>query len=258
MARWGAFEFGQFGLTDWTLAGDGAAGAGTWQAVDSSRYLKGAASDLSDRSHPQIEWRMAPSQHAGALSPQLLFRTASPSLANSFLSLIPVHLTGLLTDFDVVARMFTPDARHPAMEHIYQGWVIARCDSLTTAFYLAAVYRNQGDRCDVASIWHVHDGSRRKIIAGQLGDKIDWTKPWHCRFNAAGHILKAKWWSCDVLEPGQWDLRAEDSGSMQPGMIGFASTVHGGIKENLWGIDWYAWSPDPDDPVPLYPDENLA
>jgi hypothetical protein len=35
--------------------------------------------------------------------------------------------------------------------------------------------------------------------------------------------------------------------------MGFASTVHGGIVDNVWGIDWYAWSFDPHVPAPLYP-----
>jgi hypothetical protein len=256
LAKWGAFEFGRFDLTDWTPTCD-ETGATTWHVIKSSSYLMRPKGDISDKLYSRIEWRMAPSLDAGALSPQLLFRNASASLANSFLSLIPAELTGLLTNFDIVGRMFTPDACNPLMRHIYQGWMIARCDSPPTDFYMAALYRNQEDKSDVASIWHVNDGSRRKIIAIQLGNKINWSKPWHCRFNVSGRVLKAKWWSCEAIEPEQWDLHAEDSALMRPGKVGFSSTVHGGIKDNLWGIDWYAWSTDPDDPAPLYPDEDV-
>jgi hypothetical protein len=259
LAKWGAFEFSQFGLTDWKPASDGVVGAGAWQIVGSKGFFTRPGTDLGDRAQSQIEWRFAPSQHAGAMTPQLLYRNGSASLSNSFLSVLPVALTGMLADLDIVARMFTPDACDPKMLHIYQGWVIARCDLPSSDFYMAALYRNQDDSSDVASIWRVRDNSGSiKMAARQLGNRIDWSKPWHCRFNASGCVLKARWWSCDAIEPENWDLRAEDDDPKPSGMIGFASTVHGGIKDNLWGLDWYAWSPDPDHPAPLYPDESMA
>ena len=37
------------------------------------------------------------------------------------------------------------------------------------------------------------------------------------------------------------------------GMLGFAATVHGAIANNIWGLDWYAWSSDPDVSALIYP-----
>jgi hypothetical protein len=68
-----------------------------------------------------------------------------------------------------------------------------------------------------------------------------------------GNNLRAKWWTYDVIEPKEWDLSGSDDVFAHAGMMGFAATVHGGIADNIWGLDWYAWSSDPDAPAPLYP-----
>jgi hypothetical protein len=255
LASWRSFEFHQVGLTDWEPAIDGVANAGAWQIFGSKALSGGSANNIGDGSRSQIQWRLAPSQHVSAMTPQLLYRNASASLCNSFLSVMTAEQAGGLDDVDIVARMFTPDACHPKMLHIYQGWVIARCDLRSPQFCMAAIYRNRDDSADVVSLWRVYDKIKRtKLAALELGNRIDWSKPWHCRFSARGCVLKAKWWSCDAIEPEIWDLSAEDNNPTRSGTIGFASTVHGGIEGNVWGIDWYAWSADPDCPAPLYPD----
>lgn len=254
MGNWRSFELSQAGLTDWKAASDGALNAGTWQIFESNTASGVPAHNVSDGPRSQIEWRLAPSQHSGAMTPQLLYRNASAALCNSFLSVMPAELAGRCADVDIVARIFTPDARHPKMLHTYQGWVIARF-GLRSEFCMAALYRNRDDSADVASIWRLSENSRpNKLAALELGNRIDWSKPWHCRFNASGRVLQAKWWCYDAIEPENWDLRGEDSNLIRAGTMGFASTVHGGIKDNIWGLDWYAWSPDSDCPAPLYPD----
>jgi len=253
------FEFSQFGITDWTPLDNGQVNNGSLNLlgpikvdIRKNKYRI----EFSAVNDAGIEWRFAPSQHIGALTPQLLYRSRNKTLANSFLSILPREMTGMLTDVDVVARMFTPDAGHTAMDHIYQGWVVACFTNQPSLdFYLTAIYRSHGIPSDVVSIWHVIGNSRIELVARQLGDRIDWRKPWHCRFNLAGSSLKAKWWSCDAIEPDGWDLQATDDLLPRSGLIGFASTVNGGIDDNNWGLDWYAWSIVATAPAPIYPPE---
>ena len=252
----GIFDLGQFEFRDWEPAKDASANNGPLcninaPHIDPSKIVIGVESS----SDSGIEWRFGPSQHIGAMSPQLLYRTTTAALSNSFLTVIPRSQTSLLRDVDLVARMFTPNARHKSMLHIYQGWVIARLASLRQHdYYMAAIYRNDTDTSDVGSIWRVSCGSRIfKIAATFLGNRIEWTKPWHCRLNLNGNALKAKWWSYDVIEPQPWDLSGSDNFFAQAGMLGFAATVHGAIANNIWGLDWYAWSSDPDVSAPIYP-----
>ncbi len=256
------FEFGQFGITDWKSPDNGLVSDGALQIVGPCKIDISKGKNVieigADRG-AGIEWRFAPAQHIGALTPQLLYRGRNRALSNSFLSVLPRDLTGMIADADIVARMFTPDARHPKMGHVYQGWVVARLtDRGPPSFYLAAIYRNRENSSDIVSIWRVVGNSRVEFAATRLGNRIDWSKPWHCRFNIMGRTLKAKWWSCDAIEPDNWDLQATDDADdalVRPGMIGFASTVHGEIIDNIWGLDWYAWSSDASTPAPIYPVE---
>jgi|GEM_PF-6699397 hypothetical protein len=255
-----AFDLHRFGLTDWQSIFD-------VPGIDQFLKLTDAASaqyfepskNLSKREPDPLEWRLAPAHHVGAMTPQLLYRKLQGGISNSFVSLLPAELTGYLGDVDIVARMFAPDARHPQMRHSYQGWVVARADSLALpTCYAAAIYREREDRSDVVSIWHIGETARIELGVVWLGQRLDWSKPWHCRFNIAGRELKAKWWNYDVIEPKHWDLTGIDETRRAPGVIGFASTVHGEIENNIWGLDWYAWSLDPAMPAPLYPVETVG
>jgi hypothetical protein len=251
-----ALDLSKFGLTGWQPASLASANNGPLQNIDAlkidqSRIVIG----VKDASESGIEWRFGPPLHIGAMSPQLLYQATAALLSNSFLTVMPPGVAAVLRDADIVARMFTPNARDRHMLHVYQGWVTARLRSFHQLDgYMAAIYRDRRDGSDVGSIWRVTGGSRTdKIAAAFLGDKIDWTKPWHCRFNLKGHALKAKWWTYDVIEPESWDLVGADSTHSHAGMMGFAATVHGGVAKNVWGLDWYAWSADPDVSAPLYP-----
>ena len=248
-----AFDLGQLGFTD-------------WKPVQNARLINAADFEAGTTAEPiraagdcTIEWRLAPSQHIGAASPQLLYRNTAPLLCNSFMTAMPARAASIVHNGDVVARVFTPQACHPKMLHVYQGWVIARLDSGTDLnCYMAAVYRNGENSSDVVSIWRVTGGTRTtKLAASAIGNRIDWSKPWHCRFNFDGQTLKAKWWSYDVIEPVAWDLGGEDDAFLAPGLIGYASTVHGGIAENIWGLDWFSWSNDAAVSAPLYPYEPV-
>ena len=240
----GFLDFQQLGPTDWLRVEDDAPiGRGL-------RIVRSA--DM--KAHP-LEWRIAPAQHPGAVTPQLLYRSPEPRLINSFLSVLSEVAAGRRSDIDLVARMFTPHACHPKLRYVYQGWVIARAEIETRRCYMAAIYCNRENDADVASIWRVERTSRTNVVAGPLDRRIDWAKPWNCRFNLAGGALKGKWWNSDVIEPQTWDLAGADEGLSGPGLIGFASTVHGAIADNVWGMDWYAWSSDPTIAAPLYPIE---
>jgi len=253
-----ALDFSQFGITRWQRAGITSKDQGPFQNIDVPhidpyRLIIGVDRALDNG----LLWRFAPPQHDGAMSPQLLYRTTSDSLLNSVLTIVPSGLTSPFGDVDIAARMFTPHARDKSMLHVYQGWLTARIPSVRQFdFYMAAIYRNNADAADVVSIWKVTGGIRTlKIAAAALGDRINWTKPWNCRFNLSGNFLRAKWWTYDDIEPEAWDLLGTDSGLNASGMIGFAATVHGQIAENVWGLDWYAWSNDPEIPAPLYPND---
>ena len=250
-----ALNLNHLGLTEWTPADQGQVNDGFLHITGPCRFNP---FEVNVDAGSGIEWRSAPSQHIGALSPQLLYRNTRPTLFNSFLSVIPSALTGGLADVDIVARFFTPDACHPKMRYVYQAWVVARLTDLRSLnFYYAAIYRNRDNSSDVVSIWRVAGNSRTEIVSAPLGIKIDWSKPWHCRFNVVDRDLRAKWWNYDAIEPANWDLYSTDDSLIRSGMIGFASTVHGEIDHNIWGLDWYAWSSDPNKPASLYPNENV-
>jgi hypothetical protein len=250
-------DFSGLDLIDWQPVSNSAAISKILRIVEPLAVVESAFSRRLSRPVPQfLEWRLAPAQHEGAITPQLLYRTADGNLFNSFLSVISQGLTGSISDVDIVARMFTPNARHPSMRYTYQGWLIARMDDTDSpGCYMAAVYCNRADDSDVGSIWRYGPSSRNELAASPIGRRIDWDKPWHCRFNIVGGELKAKWWNYDVIEPDRWDLFSIDNIPREPGMIGFASTVHGGLAGNIWGLDWYAWSLDAAVPAPLYPIE---
>jgi hypothetical protein len=249
----GALDFGQSEFTDWRKPIEPPEGNIGASDLGPGKILIG----IGLKSANDVEWRLGPPQHIGAMSPQLLYRPITPSLSNSFLTVLPSRICPPLRDADVVARIYSPHARRMQMLHTYQGWVVARLASADQLNgYMAAIYRNSTDNSDVGSIWRVTSGSRTvKIAAANIGNSVDWTKPWHCRFNLNGNQLKAKWWASDAIEPEEWHLIGEDGAYSHAGLMGFASTTHGAIPDNIWGLDWYAWSPDPDEPAPLYPSE---
>jgi len=259
-AESGVFEFNQFCITDWASPANGLVNDGSLQIVGTCNVgQEENIIEIGAERGAGVEWRFAPAQHIGALTPQLLYRARNKALSNSFLSLLPQELTGMVADADIAVRVFTPDACHPKMGHVYQGWVVARFMDLgPLSFYLAAIYRNRENSSDVVSIWRVVGNSRVEFAATWLGNRIDWTKPWHCRFNIVGRALKAKWWSCDAVEPDNWDLQAADDAPLRAGMIGFASTIHGEIVGNIWGLDWYAWTSVLNTPAPIYPVEIVG
>jgi hypothetical protein len=247
-------DLSRFDLFDWQPVNNSAAISKILNIIEPVN-VPDAVSSPGPALH-RLEWRLAPAQHSGAMTPQLLYRNIDGRLFNSFLSVLSRELTGSISDIDIVARMFTPDACTPNMRHKYQGWLISRMDNIDSpGCYMAAIYCNRTDDADVGSIWRYGRNSRTELAASAIGRRINWSKPWHCRFNIVGGGLKAKWWNYDAIEPDRWDLSVIDDIPRKPGMIGFASTVHGGIAGNIWGLDWYAWSLDAAVPAPLYPME---
>jgi hypothetical protein len=251
----GALDLTQLPLSDWravtyAVASDGPVqGIGVPQ-VDPGKLIVAIDATLDGG----FETSLGSPRHIGAMAPQLLYRAAAPSLSNSLLTVIPAEISASLRDADIVARIYSPHGRDSKMLHTYQGWVVARlAGSRQLDGYMAALYRSADDKFDVASIWRVVGGVRTVKMAARYGDWVEWEKPWHCRFNLNGDKFKAKWWAYDVIEPDDWSLVGEDNAYSHAGLMGFASTVHGAIVDNVWGIDWYAWSADPHVPAPLYP-----
>jgi hypothetical protein len=257
MSTSGALDLTRLRLSDWRAVSHADAGDGPVQGIGVPQvHPEKLVVALDEALDGRIESCLGRPRHLGAMAPQLLYRAVEPSLANSFLTVIPAEISTTLRDADIVARIYSPHAREKRMLHTYQGWVVARLAGYRGLDgYMAALYRNDDDTADIASIWRVVGGARTVKIASGFGKLVDWTKPWHCRFNLNGGKLKAKWWAYDVIEPEEWAVVGEDNAYSRPGLMGFASTVHGAIDDNVWGIDWYAWSADPHVPAPLYPAE---
>ena len=255
MSVFGALDLTELPLSDWRAVSYAVASEGPVQGIgvpqlDPRKLLVAVDPTLDDH----IETSLGRPRHIGAMTPQLLYRATEPSLSNSFLTVIPAKISASLRDADIVARIYSPHGRDSKMLHTYQGWIVARlAGSRQLDGYMAALYRNADDKFDVASIWRVVGGVRTVKMAARYGNWVEWEKPWHCRFNLNGDKFKAKWWAYDVIEPDDWCLVGRDSAYSHAGLMGFASTVHGAIVDNVWGIDWYAWSADPHVPAPLYP-----
>jgi hypothetical protein len=202
--------------------------------------------------------RIAPGNR-GRPAFQITKTTATLSTAAQIL--LPHRLpTGSITDGDLVARFYTPNARDALMLNVYQAWISTRwaltsghAETTSPTFYYTGVFRNTGDASDQIVVGRLNSGVNTIVVSTNIGARLTWTKPYYLRFNLNGTALKSKVWDYDVAEPGSWDISTTNASIAGPGATAMHHTNHGSLAgADLWECDWFAWDTNPANSAPLY------